>query len=250
VYYSDQAHSEEFRGYDLVVFESDRHPAPGPLSAGGTTVLGYLSLVEVEKHRSWFARVREAGLLAGENPNWPGAWFVDLRDARWRQMVVHQIAPEVLTQGFQGLFLDTLDDAAELERRDPLKFHGMKDAAVLLIREIRRAFPTATLMVNRGYDLLPEIVGNIDIVLGESVYGTYDFASKTYRPVPVAEYRRQVELLTRFKALKPSLRICTLDYWDPADREGIRRAYREERSHGFIPYVATVALDRLMREPR
>ena len=249
-YYSDRAQPVEFRGYDLVVFDSDRHPALSPIQAGGSTVLGYLSLCEVEQHREWFAPARDAGFLAGENPNWPGSWFVDVRDARWRQLVVGKLVPEILAQGFQGLFLDTLDDAAELERREPEKFRGMKAGAVELVKEIRRASPAVTLMVNRGYDLLPEIAGNIDIVLGESVYGTYDFAQKVYRPVPAAEYRQQVELLTKLRSMKPSLRIFTLDYWDPADRDGIRRVYREERSHGFNPYVATPALDQLMKEPR
>jgi uncharacterized protein (TIGR01370 family) len=250
VYYSDRARTDVFRAYDLVIFDSDTHPAVGPVMAGGSTVLGYLSLCEVEQHRKWFAAAKEAGILAGENPNWRGSYFVDIRDARWRKIVVDQLAPEILAQGFQGLFLDTLDDAADLENRDPKKFRGMKAAAIQLVGEIRKAAPTATLMVNRGYDLLPEIAGQIDIALGESVYGTYDFSSKTYHPVPTSDYRQQVDLLIRLKAIKPSLRICTLDYWDPADRDGIRRVYREERSHGFDPYVATVGLDQIVREPR
>jgi uncharacterized protein (TIGR01370 family) len=249
VYYSDRAGPDAFRAYDLVIFDSDTHPAVNPVAAG-STVLGYLSLCEVEQHRKWFAAVKEAGILVGENPNWRGSYFVDIRDARWRKIVVDQLAPEILARGFNGLFLDTLDDAAELERREPEKFRGMKAAAVSLIKEIRRAAPAATLMINRGYDVLPEIAGSIDIALGESVYGTYDFSAKTYRLVPASDYRMQVDLLMKVKSLNPSLRICTLDYWDPADREGIRRVYREERSHGFDPYVATVGLDQIVREPR
>jgi uncharacterized protein (TIGR01370 family) len=249
-YYSDRAQPGEFRGYGLVVFDSDRHPALRPILASGSTVLGYLSLCEVEQHRKWFATVTEAGFLAGENPNWPGTYFVDVRDARWRQMVVRKLVPEILAQGFQGLFLDTLDDAAELERRDPEKYRGMKAGAIELVKEIRRASPAATLMVNRGYDLLPELAGNIDIVLGESVYGTYDFTQKAYRQVPSGEYRQQVGFLTKLRSLTPTLRIFTLDYWDPADRDGLLRVYREERSHGFNPYVTTVALDQLTKEPR
>lgn len=250
VYYSDTARAEDFRGYGFVVFDGEVHPPLQPISRNGSVVLGYLSLCEIEQHTAWFGAAKDAGLLAGQNPNWPGAYFVDIRDGRWRGMVTGQLAPEILAQGFQGLFLDTLDDASELERRDPVKFRGMRAAAVQFVREIRKVAPTVTLMVNRGYDLLPEIAGSVDIVLGESVYGTYDFAAKRYRPVPAAEYREQVALLTNLRAIKPSLRICTLDYWDPRDRDGIRRVYREERSHGFDPYVATISLDQLIREPQ
>lgn len=250
IYYSDVARPDEFGGYDLVVLDADAHPPLKPISANGSTVLGYLSLCEIERHRKWFTQAKDSGLLAGPNPNWPDSYFVDLRDARWRKIVVNQLVPEILARGFQGLFLDTLDDAADLERRDPEKYHGMKTAAIQLVGEIRTAAPAATLMVNRGYDLLPEIAASVNIVLGESVYGTYDFAAKAYHPVPAEESRQQVALLTRLKSIKPSLRICTLDYWDPADRKGIREIYREERSHGFDPYVATISLDRLVREPR
>jgi uncharacterized protein (TIGR01370 family) len=250
VYYSDAARPEEFRGYDLVVFDGDIHPPLKPISAKGSVVLGYLSLCEVERHRKWFAAARDSGLLVGENPDWPGSYFVDLREPRWRKIVAGQLAPEIMAQGFQGLFLDTLDDAADLERRDPRKFRGMKAAAVQLVRDIRRDSPAATLMVNRGYDLVPEVAASVNIVLGESVYGTYDFATRSYHRVPSAEYRQQVALLTGLRSIKPSLRICTLDYWDPADRVGIRQVYREERSHGFDPYVGTISLDRLVKEPR
>lgn len=250
VCYSDQARPAEFRGYDLIVLDSDRHPPFERLSASGATVLGYLSLCEVDENRKWFGAVRDAGLLLGKQPNWPDSHLIDVRDVRWRRMVAHEIVHGILSQGFRGLFLDTLDDAAELERREPKRFSGMKSAAVELVAEIHREAPGAILMVNRGYDLLPNLLPFIDIVLGESVFGTYDFSTKTYRPVPAGEYKQQVDVLTGLRARKPGLRICTLDYWDPTDREGIQRVYREERSHGFDPYVTTISLDQVSREPR
>ncbi len=250
VYYSDQAQPEEFRGYGLVVFDADRHPPVPPVAAAGATVLGYLSLGEIERHRAFFAGVQQMGILIGENPNWPGSFYVDLRDPRWHRLVIDRLAPAILAQGFHGLFLDTLDDPVELERRDPEKLRGMAAAAIALVADLRRAFPSAILMMNRGYGLLPEAGGSIDIALGESVCGTYDFAGKVYRAVPDAEYREQVQRLQEARKAHPSLRIFSLDYWDPADREGIRRIYRLERANGFNPYVATVGLDQLMKEPR
>lgn len=237
VYYADKASPEAFQGYDLVVLDSDRHP---PVRMAGAKVLGYLSLVEVTQDRRWFGTLRDSGMLLGEQPNW-GSRRIEIGDARWRQMVSTELVPSILAQGFDGLFLDTLDDAAAIDR---------KDAAVELVREIRRVAPRAILMVNRGYDILPRIVPYIDVVLGESVYGTYDFASKSYRAVAAADYRWQVDRLMEARKAKPGLRICTLDYWDPGDRDGIRRAYAKERSNGFDPYVTTIALDQVSREPR
>jgi uncharacterized protein (TIGR01370 family) len=249
-YYSDQARPEEFRDYRLVIFDGDRHPPLQPFAAGGTTALGYLSVGEIEQHRAWFAAARQMGILLGENRNWPGSYYVDLRHPGWQRAVIRQFVPALLAQGFGGVFLDTLDDPVELERRDPQTRRGMAAAASALVKELRRAFPSMTIMMNRGYALLPEVGGSIDIELGESVYGTYDFERKVYRAVPAAECREQVQLLKQARKAHPALRICTLDYWNPADREGIRRLYREERANGFDPYVATVGLDQLMKEPR
>lgn len=212
-------------------------------------VLGYLSLGEVQRDRGWFREVQGMGILLGENPNWPGSYYVDVRNAEWPTLVKAKLVPAILAQGFHGVFLDTLDDPLELERRDPENRRGMAEAAIRLVRDLRRNFPCMTIMMNRAYAMLPAVAGSIDIALGESVYGTFDFQSRAYRPVPAAEYREQVRLLQQARARRPSLRICSLDYWDPADRDGIRRIYRLQRANGFDPYVATVGLDQIVKEP-
>jgi len=248
-YYSDRARPDEFCGYHLVVLDGDHHPPLAALAAQGTVTLGYLSVGELEQHRAWYPTVKAMGILLGENPNWPGSFYVDLRDPRWPAEVVDHLVPGLLAQGFRGVFLDTLDDPVELERRDPQRYRGMTAAAAALVKSLRRSFPSITIMMNRGYGLLPEVVQHIDIELGESVYGAYDFARKEYRRVPDADYRQQVELLKHARNNHPGLRICSLDYWDPADREGIRRLYRMERANGFHPYVATIGLNQLIKEP-
>ena len=250
VYYSDQAQLEEFRDFGLVVLDSERHPALGPLAASGKTLLGYISLGEIEHQRADFQAVKSEGILAGENPRWPGAYYVDLRDERWQRRVIDQIAPRVIASGFGGLFLDTLDSAVELERRDPVAYRGMTAAAAGLVKALRAAFPSIVIMMNRGYGLLPGVAVSIDILLGESVYTTYDSERKLYKLLPVDEYRAQLRLLKDTKKSNPRLRICTLDYWDPGDLAGIRRIYREQRANGFEPYVATIGLDRILAEPR
>lgn len=250
VYYSDQAHVEEFRDYGLVVLDSDRHPPLAPLTADGKTLLGYISLGEIEHQRAEFQAVKAEGILAGENPRWPGAYYVDLRDERWRRRVIERIIPRILASGFRGIFLDTLDSAVELERRDPDRYRGMTSAAVRLVKALRLTFPSITIMMNRGYGLLPEVAPFINILLGESVYTTYDSDRGVYRLLPADEYRAQVGLLKDAKKSNPKLRICSLDYWDPTDLEGIRRIYRQQRANGFEPYVATIGLDRILAEPR
>src|SRR3990172_5248627 len=49
---------------------------------------------------------------------------------------------------------------------------------------IRLHYPTIKIMMNRAYEILPEVEQSIDMELGESVFADYDAKAKTYRLVP------------------------------------------------------------------
>ncbi|MBV9507860.1 MAG: endo alpha-1,4 polygalactosaminidase [Acidobacteriia bacterium] len=248
VCYSDKPRPEEFREYDLVVLDSQSHPPLARLKRPGRTLLAYLSLGEVSKERPYFMEAKREGILLGENPNWAGSYFVDLRSRLWLRRVLEQLVPPILASGFDGLFLDTLDDPVELERVDPAGHRGMTAAAVELVRGLRLSFPSSVLMMNRGYGLLPEVAPLIDCLLGESLYSTYDSGRRKYLRVSAADYRYQLSLLRQAKRTNPALNLFSLDYWDPGDPREIRRIYAVERANGLIPYVSTPALDRIVRE--
>jgi len=173
-----------------------------------------------------------------------------VRDPRWQRRIIEQMVPATLARGFNGIFLDTLDSPIELERAHPKEYGGMSAAAANLVKALRASFPRISIMMNRGYGILPTVAPFIDAELGESVYSTYDFEHKTYRLVSTADYREQVQLLKNARLLNRRLVIRSLDYWDPLDTEGVRRIYREQQANGFEPYVATIGLDHIVREPR
>ncbi|MGE0253392.1 MAG: endo alpha-1,4 polygalactosaminidase [Alphaproteobacteria bacterium] len=247
VIYTDKVDPAALLDYTVIVLDSTHHPPLAPLS--GRIVMGYASLGEVENWRPWFARARDAGIVLDENRNWPGSFFVDVRSRAWQDIVLDTVVPNVMSQGFGGVFFDTLDNPPHLERTDPKRYAGMTRAAASLVEAVRLQYPQARLMLNRGYELLPLVGGAIDYALGESVYADWDFDKKAYRLVEHATYQEQVRLLQAARRQFPGLQVMTLDYWDPADRAGLRRIYRAQRANGFSPYVATVELDRLVPEP-
>lgn len=249
-YYAADLPASAFYGYDLVIFESDRHPPIEPLIDRGKQVLGYISLGEIHQTRPYFAEAKAEGLLLMENENWKGSYFVDVRDPRWTRRVVEKLVPAILHRGFQGIFLDTLDNPPHLQRIDPKAYAGMSEAGARLVRTLRRHYPRMPIVMNRGYDLLPMVERDIDMILGESVYADYDFAQKRYQRVEEATYRLQVDLLTGSARRQPKLKILTLDYWNPDDAAGIAEIYRIQEANGFHPYVATVELDRLVPRPK
>ena len=249
VYYADRAAPQEYAPFSLLVLDSDHHPLLAPLARDGKTLLGYLSLGEVESQRPYFAAVQREGILLQENENWKGSFFVDLRDPRWSARVLDHLVPQILRAGFAGVFLDTLDNAGHLERTDPKTYGGMTVAAADLVGAIRRRYPGIKIMMNRGYELLPRVETNIDYELGESVFAGYDFRAKRYDYVPRAQYQQQVQLLQAAQRRQKALEVFSLDYWNPADRTGVERIYQEQRKNGFSPYVATIELDRIVAEP-
>jgi len=249
VVYTDKPAIEQFRDYSLVVLDSKYHPPLRPLLEQRKTVIGYISLGEVEDHRDYVKDVEKEGILLGRNPNWPESRYVDVRDLRWTRRVVEELVPRLLHQGFQGIFIDTLDNPPDLERRDPVRFKGMTEATANLVKAIRRHYPRMYIMLNRAYEILPAVEGQIDSVLGESVFTEIDFEKKSYRLSEPQTYRQQVEWLQAARKRQPKLKVYTLDYWKPEDVAGIIRIYAEQRKNGFIPYVSVKDLDRIFREP-
>lgn len=249
VYYSDKAPASDFASYDLVVLDSKYHPPVAQVKDGTKVVLGYLSLGEVNHDRNYFAAVKAEGLLIQENKNWPGSFMVDLRERRWRQRVVEELVPAILQQGFDGLFLDTLDNAAYLEESSPARFQGMRQAAVDLVRTLRTEYPSIRIAINRGYDLLEQVAPYVDLAAAESLLATYDFSAKRYVPVAPQISAPQVRRLQAVMRDHPRVQVLSLDYWDPSDPEGARRIYRRELKNGFCPYVATIGLNEIIREP-
>jgi uncharacterized protein (TIGR01370 family) len=245
VYYGTQDHPALY-SCDIGVLDSDIDAAIVRRVGRGSLLLGYLSLGEVHMSRLWAPDMERQGLLLSANPQWRDARFIDLRDRRWSARVLDELVPALLARGFGGLFLDTLDDAAYLESLDPLRFGGMSDAAVELVHALRRRYSQLPIMVNRGYHLLPRILYDVDMVLGESVHSTYDPDTGAYVHVAAADVRWQMDRLKAARRARPELQLFSLDYWSPKDPVGLTRIYAQARANGLVPYVGTIDLTQIV----
>jgi len=247
VYYGDRY--DTIPGDASLVIIEDRETAePFVRRHVESTILGYVSIAEVHSGRPFYSRLRSKGVLGAPNPAWPDAYFVDVRSDVWRNLLLTEIIPSILKNGYQGIFLDTLDSAEALERQDPVKFKGTIAAAADLVRAIRAAFPSIIIMVNRGYAILPQIPGEFDYLLGESVRTTFNPQTGTYfrRTEQDIEWQRARMLEARDR--DPSLQLFSLDYWSPKDRAGLAALYAEARADGFVPYIATPDLTQIVPE--
>ncbi len=231
--------------YDLVVLEADHAVPLAPLRTAGTRVIAYLSLGEINRSRLYWPRAQDAGILLGGNARWPGASFVDPRSRKWHRMVVDEIAPDLLSRGFDGFMLDTLDDADYQETRGA---RGARAGMLDLVGQLRRRFPGALLVANGGIGLLPELADHVDAFTLESVWTTFDFGTRTYLRRPDTEAAARLTALRTFRdhTGKP---FFPLEYAEPDDTRTRSWIYQTARASGFVPYVGPIELDKLIPEP-
>jgi uncharacterized protein (TIGR01370 family) len=233
--------------YDIVVLDGGFEGAISRIAGGGTRVCGYLSLGEIRTSDRWFPLLDRAALLP-ENPDWPGTRRVDVRHPSWRSLVLDRQIPALVSQGFSGLMFDTLDTPPYLEQLDPDRYHGMREAAIGLVESIRVRWPEMTLIMNRGYALLPKVVDKIDAVIAESLMTSPEQGTGRFTWVESGQVELQLTMLNPATRRLPPLPILSLDYWDPDDTETVAEIYRRERKLGHHPYVATRSLDRIVPE--
>lgn len=229
VYYGqDRQELEKLVNFDLAILQPGiPQDILALLKANGVRTLAYLSVGEVEPHRDYGQPIPQEWRL-GTNPSW-GSYFVDANQKGWQNLMV-TLAERYLKEGFDGLFLDTLDTVDLFPQVGP--------GLVAIVRALRERFPQAILVQNRGFRLLPQTAELVDGVMYENFSSMYSFQENRYvavegDPTPVLPF------------LKRGLVVLALDYALPEDLEMVRRDYVRAREMGFIPYVSVVHLDRV-----
>ena len=237
VYYGSDAAPEEFKGYDLVVLDADRHPDIDAIKAQGSQVLAYISASEIDSGRKYFKQfLEQLDIGIGVNEAWQ-SHVIDLRQQQWQDFIVGEWLDADMAKGFDGVFIDTLDTAISYEQNDP-QYQGMKLAAIQVIQRLRENMPEGKLlMVNRGFEILPDIAGDIDIVLAESILVDAGKSGSPFFPAHI--YKNYTHRLQMLRQKYSHLSIFTLDYPETIDKTTQLRICRAQRTKGFIPYVST-----------
>jgi uncharacterized protein (TIGR01370 family) len=248
-FYGATAEEAVLATYDIVVLDPAFQGSISLIAAGGGRVCGYLSLGEIRMSDSFAAQLDPAALLS-ENPDWPGTRRVDVRHPSWRSLILDIQIPALVAQGFTGLMLDTLDTPPYLEQMEKVSYRGMRAAAIELVASIHTRWPNLMLIMNRGYALLPDLVGQIDAVIAESLMTSTEPRGESSVWVDRPRLDLQLALLEPAMRRDPPLPVLSLDYWNPDDTSTIAEIYRRERELGHHPYVATRSLDLIVPESR
>jgi uncharacterized protein (TIGR01370 family) len=205
----------------------------------GTTVAAYISVGEVHPTRSYFTQVRPEWRL-GENTAW-GSIVVDQAAPGWNAFYLAQVIKPLWDRGFRAFFLDTLD-SFKLTAKTPEAQQRQIAGLVSLVREIKRAYPDAKLIFNRGFEILPQVHTLAWAVAAESLFQGWDAGKQEYRAVPPADRDWLLAQLRRC-ADEYKLPVISIDYVPPADRALARETAQRIKALGFIPWVTNPALD-------
>jgi len=235
VVYYGKGQAEALTNYGLAIVQPDTL-TPEELAIvhkSATLVVAYLSVGEAEPERAWYTdgRVDQAWIL-GKNENW-GSFFVDASQPGWQKLMV-DLAGEFIRQGFDGIFLDTVDTVDIYPKTKP----GM----LALIRQLRAAYPQALLVMNRGFSVVKEVASDLDAVMFEDLSTTYNFESQQYGYADDSATALAMATLSQ----NTGMPILALDYAPPDNPGMAYRAVQVSRSYGFIPAVSVINLDKIV----
>jgi hypothetical protein len=207
------------------------------LQSTGTAVHAYLSVGE--RRRDGADGEPPPDGVLGANEAWQ-TLVVDPASDLWRERLVKQ-AQSLAAEGYDGLFLDTVDSFRRFVTEPSAVEHRWRSLAEL-VRSLHRTFPGLRLLLNRGFELLPEVAPCIDAVVAESLFRGWDPVRRRYVEV-ASDDRAWLAARLREARDRYGLEAIAIDYV-PADAPALaRRTARAIAGLGFVPYVATPALD-------
>jgi hypothetical protein len=230
---------QELRIYDAVIVEADHADFARVPDNLQNKLYAYTSLGEVGPDKPYARSVPAAAKIA-RNP----AWTSDVMDQTslvWREFFLENIIAPLWHRGFRGIFIDTLD-SYQLAAATPQAQASQEAGMVETLRQVHERFPGMRIILNRGFEILPQVHDWVTAVAAESLFQGWNNATNSY--VPVTESNR-LWLLAQLNQVKNSyhLPVIIIDYTAPRQRQLARELSQKIRAAGFIPWVGNPGLD-------
>ncbi len=233
--YSTEPNPEHLLAYELSILSPNSKVDLEPGHQAGNRYLAYLSIVEVAPDAPYRSELSGIEKLH-KNETWGGD-LMDISDPAWRQFVIDRLARPAIERGFDGFFLDTVDSVEILARKYPDKSAKFRQSLIKLVKELRQNFPKAEIIQNRGFGLIPALQADLNGLLVESVFQTFDFEKQRYQPV--SEDFSKLLANQAIQAKKMGLDVYVVDYVNPEDTTAIAETAKKIRGLGAVPFLTT-----------
>ena len=193
-------------------------------------LIAYMSVEEIEKNR-----VKQFGIekdwVIGENKIWHSV-ILDLRKEGYRKLLLDKIIPSLISKGYEGLMLDTLDSYQIALPEERWVEYEKKE--IELTKEIKKRYPDLILIVNRPFRIIDQIRDYVSAFLVESLFGGLD-SKLNYTKMKPEDTDYLLNKLNHVRSL--GVPVIVVDYVDPKKRELAKKVAKRIKKLGFIPWV-------------
>ncbi|QGZ63114.1 bifunctional glycoside hydrolase 114/ polysaccharide deacetylase family protein [Paraburkholderia acidisoli] len=233
LYYGGNPPVDQLSAFDAAVVEPDSRFDPRAHPLPHTTWFAYASVGEVSPSRAWYNAMPKAW-LQGSNAAWASR-VVDQSQADWPAFFVDHVITPLWQRGYRGFFLDTLDSYQLVAKTDDARAR-QQAGLVAVIRAIKTRYPEAKLILNRGFELMPQVHDQVYAVAFESLYRSWNQGEQRYGEVSAAD---RAWLLGQARTIQSQyhLPVVSIDYCPPGDTACARDAIAKIRADGIVPYV-------------
>lgn len=240
-FYGSNIPVEYFPPNTRLVIEAEAVTQLSDFSKKGILPFAYVSMGEAESWRAATQALPDEWFF-GTNDAWQSR-IADFTHPDWRRFIIEDRIDKLWKLGFKGIFLDTLD-SYKLKIKEPALLLQQKNALISLIKTIHKRFPKLKILVNRGFDLMPDIHPIVTGVVAESLLQSWDPISKCYTKVGENDHLWLLNQLRQIKS-RYHLPVTVIDYVDPEQKDLARQTARRIESLGFGAWISTPSLDSL-----
>ncbi len=233
---SEQSTTSALSEFDLVVVDGETTSADeiSLLKRDGALVIGYVSVGTIERDRPWFTKSKKYRLDYWGD--W-GEWYANVNKSGFRKIIANEVAPSMLSKGFDGLFLDNVDMIASHRKQTP----GMKKL-VGKLSDLTSSH-NSVLYAQNGDDVIKPFIPMLDGWNREDVTSTYNFEKHRYEKTGRADHRQATKTIQKLK--RKGLVVTTTDYVAASDQATMDLAVGHSCSIGAIPFVSDSNLTRI-----
>ncbi len=197
----------------------------------------YISIGEMAKNDNKYSEIKEEWKMA-QNNDW-NSTVLDIKNHDYHQFLFDEMVEPLLKLGFKHFFFDTLD-SYQLVAKTKKQRIAYEIELATFINKFHSKYPTAKLIINRGFEVMDKVHNSIEAVLFESYHNGLG-PNATYKKVSTADKKW---LDTHLKKIKSyGLDIIALDYLDEHDMNQADSSISIIKKEGMIPYVSNRDLD-------
>tara|TARA_R110001606_G_scaffold228969_1_gene377000 strand:+ start:1301 stop:4111 length:2811 start_codon:yes stop_codon:yes gene_type:complete len=242
-YYGNEPPVELLSQFDWIVVEAANIDPTEQrlLKQHGGQPFAYVSIGELDSWRDTDTPLPSDALVT-KNDAWDSQ-VADLTHPAWRSFLIEEHVRPLWDAGYRGIFLDTLDsyrlfapDGAEAERQQA--------ALIEIIHELREQFPGIQLLLNRGFEILEHVHGDIVGVAAESLYQGWNPSTNVFGAVPDEDQSWLYQQLTQVRD-RYRLPAIAIDYVPANNRALARETAQRIHAEGFIPWVSVPQLNQM-----